>query len=201
MLVIAVLVFSASTARAASITVYTDITGANTTIDEDHWFVWSFNLVSGATVEDVLGSFVIKRGTNTSEDITFSLFEGDQGGVTDVNDFTTGALTSFSIAAANVATQYQTRLFPLNPDPDLDDSVPTYSLVLWSEAGPQGAFQFFFKGQGQELIVNPCDIIEGDDVVCSEDPPPLIDETVPEPSTILLTLSGIAVLAIRRWRA
>jgi len=207
---LAALLVSASTAHATSvsITVFTDITGQNTQIDQSHWSLWTFNVKSGYTVDDIIGSFVIKRGNSTNQPITFSLFGGDVSSWDLSQISTASALDSFSLNPADVTKQYKTQVFTLGPGLGLTDSSGLYSLALWSTTGTNGAFQYFFKGQDETLTVTPC-AIAGDRIACttteSLQEPPLVDENlpdpVPEPSTIFLTLSGLAALAVRRWRA
>jgi hypothetical protein len=199
-LILAVGVFGTSAAYAApiDITVYTDHTGAQTDVDADNWYVWTFNVTNGTEIDEILGDFTIKRGSQTTEDISFALFEGDGTAWQDIGDVTSANfLEIFSWAAADVDTSYAPHLFPLDPDPNLTDPSKLYSLVLFTEATTSGAFQFFIKGAEGDLFVDPC-VIVGGSVSC--DPPVQPLDPVPEPSTIILTLSGVAVLAVRRWR-
>ena len=130
-LVLAALVLSASAAHATSITVSTGHTQANTQIDVDNWFVWTFSVAAGASVDDILGSFVIKQN-DANAPITFSLFAANASAwlLPDINAAV--AIDSTSLNPADVDNQYGTELFPLGPSLNLTDSTPIYSLVLWS---------------------------------------------------------------------
>ena len=197
---LAAVLFCASTAHATSITVFTDISGANTQIDQANWTVWTFSLAPSATVEDILGSFMMKRGPSTDQPITFSLFDTDATGWTlaQINGAT--PVAAVSLAPAAVDNSFEIRDFALDPTPDLTNSALTYSLVLWSNTGTTGAYQFFFKAdRNRTLFVTPCDVITGSNVECGD--PELPDASMPEPSTVILTLTGFGLVALRRWRS
>ena len=204
LLTLAALVFSVSTAHATSvdITVYTDITGGNTTIDSTHSYVWTFTVDAGYTVDEILGSFVIKDN-GADAPITFTLFSSGSGLAPGASaaeiEAATGVLASTSLAPGEVGQQYGTELFLLGPDLNVTDSNSPYSLVLWSKTGTSGAYQFDFKGENnQTLLVTPC-VIGGSNVTCGVPDDQSLTE-MPEPSTVILTLSGLAFIAVRRWR-
>jgi hypothetical protein len=194
---------TASTASAASITVFTDISGANTQIDSSNWTVWTFSLVPtpGNSVEDILGSFVIKRGNSTNKPITFSLFGTDATAWSLATISATSPIASFVLDESDVSTSYGTELFPLNPTPDLTATNIVYSLVLWSETGTNGAYQYFFKGQDTTLLVTPCGVISGNHVQCDSNNEEFEVASTPEPSTIVLMLTGVgAAIGLKRRR-
>ncbi|MDX2035043.1 MAG: PEP-CTERM sorting domain-containing protein [Isosphaeraceae bacterium] len=164
----------------------TDQTGANTQIDIDHTTIYNFYVLPGQSVTGILGDFTIKRGSKTTEPITFSLWSGVDGLGT--------RLASISLAASSVSQSYESRIFDLDPlGAPLGPG--SYSVQLSSMTGDQGSRQYFFKG-GRFQSSDPAAV--------STVPPPSGGGTppaVPEPSTVLsAALGSVAALALARRR-
>lgn len=149
-LALTVLLASAGVTRAATITVYTDQGGGNTQIDVTHTSIWNFSAL--ASIDDITGYFVIKRGVSTFLPINFSLYSGfDLGGE---------ELGTTSLTADSVSTSYSEHAFTLDGLGPLT-APGDYSVTLWSDAATTGNYQYFFKGDSDNtLSVTPCAIAD-----------------------------------------
>jgi hypothetical protein len=74
LLVLATICLFAARGQASVYYFSTDITGAQTQIDVNHTSMWV--TTPGGNVDILGGIFTMKAGSNTSADITFSLYSG-----------------------------------------------------------------------------------------------------------------------------
>lgn len=129
----------------STLEVSSTLQGANRTIDRGTSKIWNFYVGDGYTIEDVVGSFVLKKGRGTTEPIMFSLFVG--------SDAVGPVLATTSVAAGAVGQSFNSDAvrFLLN---GVNIGAGNYSLKLYSSAADGGKYQWFFKDAGIDLTGN-----------------------------------------------
>lgn len=192
---IILLAVAASRAAADTVTFTTDITGAQTQLDnnntplnptDDHITTFNFSVLSGMTVTQINGFFTIKRGPSTSTNVYMYLWNGFNRGSYPVplaSDFLTPAEVTQSFAQAAFAIT------------GLNIGAGQYSVSVEAPDAPDVQSEaYFIKSEG-----------------FTADPPGIVDTNppggggttnpVPEPATLLLSLlAGAGLLAARRGR-
>jgi hypothetical protein len=179
------ILFTAATAR-AGLFVTTGHTGAQVQADINHTQHWSYSLT--APVSGVDGALLtMKRGSQTTEDITFTLIQGtfaDFGTVT--------PLMSVTLTPADFTQMFNPILFQGAPVNLAANTV--YTGVLTSSAADMQSQAYFIKGLDDLGFVdeNETPVDPGSEIVPG-------DELLPEPAS--LTLAGLlAVAALCRRR-
>ncbi len=127
-----------ATSAQASIFVSTGQTGAQVQSDINHSQHWTFGLV--ADLSDVTGAlFTMKRGQNTTESITFVIFEGVYA------DFGTATnLMSVTLGPSSFTQSFDWVMFAGTPINLLAGH--TYTGVLFSNADDPQDEAYFIKG-------------------------------------------------------
>lgn len=127
-----------ATSAHASIFVSTGHTGAQVQTDINHTQYWTFGLV--ADLSDVTGAlFTMKRGQNTTESITFAIFEGV------FSDFGTATnLMSVTLGPSSFTQSFDWVMFAATPINLLAGH--TYTGVLFSNADDPQDEAYFIKG-------------------------------------------------------
>jgi hypothetical protein len=173
----------AGAAVADDITFTTDITGANVTIDVGNTETYDFVVNPGHVVNNIIGDFTIKSGTNASADILFSVYDAFNGTGHVSGPFTANGteIGVASLTAAVVPQSYTTEDFAVH---SLNLLPGNYSVALHSTAGGIGADQYFFKNQGFSSTSNGTAISIGTSS----------STATPEPSGILTGLGFLGTL-------
>ncbi|MCE9588381.1 MAG: hypothetical protein K8R57_08720 [Verrucomicrobia bacterium] len=179
----------------------TDITGANTTIDTNHLSSWIF--IANTDVNIWGGDFVMKSGSSTVADLTFSLY---YGALTPTDLFSgsnsAALITNITLSNAQFNIQnppqgqsYNPVIFQFtnssgsNAPVALSNGV-TYTAALTSPAGTQGSDQYFIK--------------DGLALLSTTNIPPVLDTNtitdIPEPAPYAFMGLGALILAIAYGR-
>lgn len=125
---------------------YTDITGANTTIDADHANSWLITVASGQSVPIYGGNFTIKTGGSATDNITLDLYPCA---------YKCGSpIATSTVLSTNVTGQYTATLFSFGSAYTLSGGAngKTYFAILHSSTGTSGTAQYFYKGGGSGYI-------------------------------------------------
>lgn len=116
---------------------YTDITGANTTIDADHANSWLITVSAGQTIDLHGGNFTIKTGGSATADIILDLYACPYKCGTPV--------ASSTVLKGNVTGQYTPTLFSFGSAYTMSGGAAgkTYFAILRSSTGTSGTAQYF----------------------------------------------------------
>jgi hypothetical protein len=170
-------------ARSASADVFvsTGHTGAQVQCDIDHTQYWTYTVSAPVSGIDG-GLFDMKRGSNTSETITFSIFEGT------FDDYGTATpLLSVTLGPGAFDNQY-TPVFFQDAPINLSAGV-TYTAVLASDAADPQSQAYFIKDDSLRFVDQ------------AGDPANPGGEILPAPEPASLAILGAAmVLTLRRRR-
>jgi len=133
--------FATTPSRGAfTVTFSTDQSRAQTQIDSQHTTAFDFAVLAGSpTITSIVGDFTIKRGSQTTSNITFTLFDRPNG-------FETPgavALATVSLAPGSVSQQFNSTLFRLD---GLSLGQGNYSVALTSQADTPQSQAYFIKG-------------------------------------------------------
>ena len=173
----------------STLEVSSTLQGANTTIDRGTSKIWNFSVGDGFTIEDVVGSLVLKEGRGTTEPIMFSLFGG--------SDAVGPVLATTSVAAGTVGQSFDNEdavHFFLN---DVNINAGNYSLKLYSWAADGGKYQWFFKGAGKELTGNIAAIqLTGNTAAIRAFEIGADSISIPEPGTLALFGLGLGLAGV-----
>lgn len=183
--------------------VQTDITGAQTGIDSASTSTWSFTTGQGWSFGG--GSFEMKTGSQTSANITLSVYEG--------TNFTGPSVGSISMTTSEFCggsapcQSFAVRSFTFTNALVLEAN-KTYFVDLTSTAGTSGSQQYFIKGTNSSLsfvddngdpipsgyITSITD--SGGNTTTTAPPTP-----APEPATFgIVALGTMGLAALRRRR-
>ena len=180
------------TSQAVSYYFSTDITGAQTQIDVNHTSLWT--TTPGGTVDILGGIFTMKAGSNTSASITFSLYSGS---LTLAQTASATALVSktllysdFSSQVSN-AGQFEYHAFDVGTpsSPFRLIGGQSYTAVLSSTANDVQSQAYFIKDSGLIYLRDPANLSTAIDPI-----------SVPEPSSLCLTILGVGMMALLRRR-
>jgi len=134
---------------------YTDITGANTTIDADHSNSWLITVAAGQSIPLYGGNFTIKIGGAATDDITLDLYScaykcgSPVATVTVSRTIVTGSYTPTSFAFSSPYTMAG------------GVSGKSYFAILHSNTTTSGTGQYFYKGGGSGYVGDGVTIASG----------------------------------------
>ncbi|MFM7134990.1 MAG: hypothetical protein ACKO0W_11810 [Planctomycetota bacterium] len=169
---VAAVAVAATTTAHASLFMTTGQTGAQVQVDVNHTQYWTYTVPGNVT--DLIGAmFTMKRGSQTTESITFDLFEGT------FEDFSTAdRIMSVVLGPDSFTQSWDWVRFEVQPMSLIAGR--TYTGVLHSNAADMQSQAYFIKGGGEsQLFFSDEDGNHGGDV--------------PAPGAIaLLALAGIA---------
>lgn len=193
----------ANSAQAGSLTILQSTqSGANTQLDVNHGYFWSFDYTGSAAYSPIVASFVMKRGPNTTENAVMKLFEAD------ANGNSTNELYSVSLAPSSFTQSYAAVLFTLYSGSP-DQTLPTkFNVTLTSAALDNQSKAYFIKGT---LTSSTFSFKDGDGNDISNffyngsgsgsGGTPTPPAAVPEPSTFGLIASFAAAATLLRRRS
>ncbi len=184
-----------STSARADLFVSTGQSNANVQLDVAHTQHWTYTLSSDVSGIDG-GLFTMKRGTSTSADITFVIFQGEYQNFLD-NNYT--ALFSKTLSSSSFSQSYNEVMFQ-----DAAFNLvagQTYTGVLYSSTPDAGSTQYFIKGDVTTLqFVNGAgDAVSTGSTFDMNPTTTTTTRVIPEPASLAMLLSGAALmLAMRR---
>lgn len=188
--VVGVLTLGSAREADAALFVTTGQTGAQVQLDRDHTQSWTYYV--NRPVNDVTGTrFTMKRGPQTSDNITLSLYRGTLAEVP-----TLTPLTSITLTPSSFTQQYTPINFTFPSPVDLEPFY-YYTAVLTSTAPDRQSAAYFIKGGSLSFT---------DDLGAPVTPPGGATLTsaapgqVPEPAGAAIVLAGPAALLLSRRR-
>lgn len=123
--------------------VQTNITSAQSDLDVDHSYSWTFSVAGPQTFDAVVGKFTLKTGSQTSEPAVLELSQAD-------GSFNpTTLVASYAYPAASASQSYTLLTFALSATSmTLNGS---YILTLESNAVTTGSKQWFIKDPAKSV--------------------------------------------------
>ena len=124
---------------------YTGQTGAQTQIDIAHTSTWNIEVPTGGTAPFSGAKLTMKRGTSTSANVTFTLYDGA--------DATGTVLCQVDLSPADFTTSFQEVTF-LCPGAPLTLGAGSYFATLTSPARDAQSTGYFIKGYSDSVIAS-----------------------------------------------
>jgi hypothetical protein len=164
----------------ADVFVSTGHTGAQVQCDINHTRFWTYTVTNPVSGIDG-GLFDMKRGSNTTEDITFSIFQGE------FSDYGTATpLLSVTLTPGDFDNQYTPVLFQGAPFTLVANT--TYTAVLASNAADPQAQAYFIKDDNLRFVDETGEPTDpGGEIITS-----------PEPASLMLLAPVLAAMIRRR---